>query len=165
MHSPFSRGVSIPPVIPPDEERSPGKGNPVSLRSVMAKHSRAKALERPWHSLFGLISTTLYPPLAAGRFDAPVPIPPPAPASFVQAVREAGSEPLTDPAGTVRGVVPLHSSPERHRDRVPDRPLHAAEADHNRRENPPIPPRCCHTFVLLHTRLKSPYSTSEFHDE
>ena len=33
--------------------------------------------------------------------------------------------------------------------------VHAAETDHNRREIPPIPPRCCHTFVLLHTRLNS----------
>ena len=75
--------------------------------------------------------------------------------SCVQAAPPAGCEPRTSPAGTVRGVVPLHSSPERHRDRVPDRPLHAAETDHNRREIPPIPPRCCHTFVLLHTRLNS----------
>ncbi len=75
--------------------------------------------------------------------------------SCVQAAPPAGCEPLTDPAGTVRGVVPFHPSPGRHRDRVPDQPLHAAEADHNRREIPPIPPRCCHTFVLLHTRLNS----------
>ena len=33
--------------------------------------------------------------------------------------------------------------------------VHAAETDHNRREIPPIPPRCCHTFVLLHTRMNS----------
>ena len=33
--------------------------------------------------------------------------------------------------------------------------VHAAEADYNRRELPPIPPHCCHTFVLLHTRLNS----------
>ena len=33
--------------------------------------------------------------------------------------------------------------------------VHAAEADDNRREIPPIPPLCCHTFVLLHTRLNS----------
>ena len=46
--------------------------------------------------------------------------------SCVQAAPPAGCEPLTDPAGTVRGVVPLHSSPERHRDRVPDRALHEA---------------------------------------
>ena len=84
-----------------------------------------------------------------------VPNPPAVPVSCVQAAPPAGYEPLTDPAGTVRGVVPLHSSPERHRDRVPDRPLHAAEADDNRRELPPIPPHCCHTFVLLHTRLNS----------
>ncbi len=58
-----------------------------------------------------------------------VPNPPAAPVSCVQAAPPAGCEPLTDPAGTVRGVVPLHSSPERHRDRVPDRPFHAAEAD------------------------------------
>ena len=92
-----------------------------------------------------------------------VPNPPAAPVSCVQAAPPAGCEPLTDPAGTVRGVVPLHPSPGRHRDRVPDQPLHAAETDHNRREIPPIPPRCCHTFVLLHTRLNS-YSFFSCHD-
>ena len=75
--------------------------------------------------------------------------------SCVQAAPPAGYEPRTLPAGTVRGVVPLHPSPGRHRDRVPDQPLHAAEADDNRGEIPPIPPLCCHTFVLLHTRLNS----------
>ena len=84
-----------------------------------------------------------------------VPNPPAAPVSCVQAAPPAGYEPRTLPAGTVRGVVPLHPSPGRHRDRVPDQPLHAAEADDNRGEIPPIPPLCCHTFVLLHTRLNS----------
>ena len=40
--------------------------------------------------------------------------------------------------------------------------VHAAETDHNRREIPPIPPRCCHTFVLLHTATKILISAEHF---